>query len=117
MWKTSTQIAEKVEEGTSMFDDRATATSLAWVLPTAELCALYSIPMDKLEAYVIRVGNIIVGSAGAYCESEYLVSARHQKLVVAPCRLRKVRLSVPPSPVLTECLSRTRCVQELALAA
>lgn len=117
LWKTATKITEQIENNSRSDDDKTTATAVAWVLPGAELFGLYSIPMDKIEMYVVRLGNFVVGSAGIHPISEYPPAARHQKLVAAPCRLRPVRPLSAPSSTLAECLSRTPCLQELDIAA
>lgn len=117
LWLTAVKINSEITGSDSIHDDRNVASSVAWLLPGAELCGVYSIPMDKLETYAVRIGNMVVGAAGVYPASEYAVEMRRQKMVMAPCRLRPARLSALPSPTLTECLSRTPCLQELPMAA
>lgn len=116
LWETASKIANGLD-GESYHSDRLATEAIVWLLPSAEPCAVFSIPMDKVEMYAVRIGNLIVGSAGVHSSSEYLAEVRRQKLVMAPCRLRPVPLSSAPSPALTECLSRSACLQELDLAA
>jgi len=117
LWSTAVKINSEIAETDSIHDDRNVASSVAWLLPGAELCAVYSIPMDKLEMFAVRIGNLVVGSAGVHHSSEYASEIRRQKIVLAPCRIRPARLTVLPSSTLTECLSRTPCLQELPMAA
>lgn len=97
--------------------ERQAGLAMSWLLPQSKLCAVYSIPMDVLETFVVKVGGWVVGAAGAWPESAYLQQLRSQKMVNAPCRLRPFVSVAPVSPALTESLSRSVSLQELELAA
>ncbi len=109
------QAGEKIHgEG----DGRAVAEAIAWLLPQAEICAIYSRPIGALEMYAVRVGSWVVGAAGAWPMRDYPGQVRKAGLVGAPCLIRPYLVAkTQPSALLTESLSRMPCFQDLRLAA
>jgi hypothetical protein len=99
-------------------DGRAIADAIAWLLPQAQLCAVYSRPMGTLEMFAVRVGSVVVGRAGVFPRGDYGAAVRKAGLVVAPCYLRDYAIAPAGiSPLLSEALARAPQFQELMLAA
>ncbi len=112
LWKTAEMVYGKDSNG------KAIADSIAWLIPEARVCAVYSRPMDVLEMFAVRIGGAVVGAAGAWRERDYPEMVRKQGLVMAPCLLRPYLANLDKvSPLLTEAVSRTPEYQELVLAA
>jgi len=110
------EIAEKIHGGGG--DGKAIADSIAWLLPEAQVCAVYSRPMGVLEMFAVKVGGAIVGAAGAFPEREYPEMVKKFGLVQAPCLIRPYLIKAEAvSPLITETLSRASEFQELLEAA
>jgi hypothetical protein len=112
LWK----LGEKIHgEGG---DGRAVAEAIAWLLPQAQLCGVYSRPMGTLEMFAVRVGNAVVGQAGVWAAGDYGSQVRKAGLSPAPCYLRDHSTKAEKvSPILTESMARSPEFQELLLAA
>jgi hypothetical protein len=118
LWKTaSSAYAGFAESASSNDTDRNVASTLSWILPTSQVCAVYSIPMGALEMFALRVGNWIVGSPGAFPASEFADQVRRQGFVPAPCRVKDFHAPLHPQAILTECLSGSKEFQEFDLVA
>lgn len=112
LWKLGEKIHGECGDG------RAVAESIAWILPQAQLCGVYSRPMGTLEMFAVRVGNVVVGQAGVWGVGDYGDQVRKVGLSVAPCYLRTHACKTEKvSPMLTEAMTRTPEFQELMVAA
>lgn len=109
-------LGEKIHGGDG--DGLDIAESIAWVLPQAQVCGVYSRPIGALEMIAVRVGSLVVGAAGVWPSGDYGAQVRKAGLVGAPCFLRPYNTaSTKVSPLLTEAFVRTPEFQELLLAA
>jgi hypothetical protein len=115
LWKTASLLQDKITSRSPENDGGlAIASALSWLLPNAQIQAVYSVPMGVLEMFALRVGGWTVGLAGAWPSGEYAKQVHLQKLVNAPCRVKPAHLQ-NPSSLLTEAISRTPEFQKMEL--
>lgn len=93
LWSLATTIRHDIDPHPEVHD-RLVATAVAKSLPGAELCAVYSRPMDVLEFYAVKLGGMIVARCGVWPDREFVDRARRQGVVGAPCGIRARNLHI-----------------------